>query len=381
MKKILVFVFPFLTIAACKDPYDPGISYPSTGYLVMEGFVNSGAGATDIRLSRTVKTSDSARLSYEANADMLVEGDDGSVYVIPWQTEGRYYTENLHLNDAHQYRLRIRTADGREYLSDYNKVIRTPPIDSISYYRTADGVHINLNTHDPGNNTQYYTWQTDETWEIQSRYLPNVTYRYDSQLRPIGIEYIFPDGRYDYSGYTCWRTEASTKILLGSTIKLDEDKLTREIAFIEEGSWKLDVKYSIHVVMHGRTPEGFDFLQRMAKNSEQVGTIFDAQPSELNSNLHSTTNPDEPVIGFVEFADRQEQRIFIRKTDVAPWVYEPECEDKEIPIIPKELMDAYIQSYVPIVFTSPFNTSVQVASQSCTDCRMRGTNIMPPFWQ
>ena len=49
---------PYLLIlllfsVACKEKYISPVSSPTTGYLVVEGAINSGLGATNITLSRT----------------------------------------------------------------------------------------------------------------------------------------------------------------------------------------------------------------------------------------------------------------------------------------------------------------------------------------
>lgn len=365
-------------LSACKDKYEPNLNNPDTGYLVLEGFINSGMGNTDIKLSRTVRLADSARIDFENNAVVTVEGDNNTSYPLYSSGPGLYRATDLQLDAANLYRIHIFTQDGREYLSDYSKVVRTPAFDSIPYRREEDGVHIDLETHDPSNSTRYYTWEYSETWEILSRYIPSLKFTYDERRNITGVEYINPFGTPDYTRQRCWRTEGSTKIRSASTIKLASDQLIKELVFIENESWKLDVLYSVNVKMHGCTAPGFDFLQRMARNNEQVGSIFDAQPSELNSNLHSVTDPSEPVIGFVEVADLREQRIFISKADVGGWDYRQTCEEATVANVADDLKN--FTSYAPLFYADPFGGTVKMASEICVYCTLRGGNIKPDFW-
>ncbi len=78
MKKINLFIgcVLILTGFACKEVYKPAIISASNAYLVIEGVLNTGAGPTSIRLSRTFKLDDTARLKGELNAQVTVEGKD-----------------------------------------------------------------------------------------------------------------------------------------------------------------------------------------------------------------------------------------------------------------------------------------------------------------
>ncbi|HEU5052317.1 MAG TPA: hypothetical protein VFT78_04350, partial [Hanamia sp.] len=42
----------------CKIEYRPPVESPKTGYLVVEGFINSDGGPTTITLSRTLRLYD-----------------------------------------------------------------------------------------------------------------------------------------------------------------------------------------------------------------------------------------------------------------------------------------------------------------------------------
>ena len=84
--------------------------------------------------------------------------------------DGIYTSSNLGLALNTEYRLKITTANGKEYLSDYMVAKKTPPIDSLEFRQEEKGVQIYVNTHDDSNNTRYYRWDFDETWEIWSYY-------------------------------------------------------------------------------------------------------------------------------------------------------------------------------------------------------------------
>lgn len=363
----------------CKDRYNPNIDYPVTGYLVVEGFINSGVGATNIRLSRTAKLTDTGR-RFEINATVTVEGTDNSRYILTSRGSGLYANNQLVLDRSKQFRLHIRTSNGSEYFSEFASPISTPPIDSVNYTLEDPGMIIHINTHDPQNKTHYYTWNYEETWEINARYYPQLKYRRNGAGQVIDVEYIFPATfAPDTTRFRCWQYENSASILTGSSIKLSRDVINLPLLSIPYGSEKMGVLYSVKVNQRAVSERGFDFLQRMKKNTQQVGSIFDAQPSELNSNIHNTTNPAEIVIGFIDVTDAQERRIFIDPRRTPIWPFSITCEEKQVPLIPDSLT-AY--SYLdPVEYQMNGNAITLFAvSVRCDDCRVAGNNTRPVYW-
>ena len=119
----------------------------------------------------------------------------------------------------------------------------------------------------------------------------------------------------------------------------------------------------------------------MKKNTEQLGTIFDPQPSELNSNITNLTNPSEVVVGFVEVNDMQSKRIFISRSQVPDWRYSRYCPEIVVPNISDSIQ--YYSNYLPNIPNEPKEELIPsyfAAPPDCVDCTTRGTNVRPPFW-
>jgi hypothetical protein len=384
IKTIWTLLAMMIAMVSCKDKYRPDIEYPNTGYLVVEGFINSGQGNTNIKLSRTVKVTDATAIKYENNATVRVEGNNNTSYPLSPQGNGLYTVGTLPLNDANKYRLYIRTSSGTEYRSEFSSIIRTPDIDSISWTREeGSGLQIHINTHDPNNKTWYYTWNYDETWEYRAVYYPSLKYITNPPPgRGLGVDYLFPDKGVDTANYRCWSSSSSTSIVLGSSKKLSSDVIHLPLFTIEEASIKLSWLYSIIVHQHGLSERGYDFLQRMKKNTEQVGSIFDAQPSELNSNIHNLANPKEPVIGFIDVSNGWEKRIFIYARDVPRWSFRLGCD--EIVVLNNPDSIAAYSDHNPIGPVDIQNGRIanfKAAYPICTDCRVGGgKTVKPSFW-
>lgn len=349
----------------------------------MEGFINSN-GTTSITLTRSTKFSDTTTVLYETGATVSVESDNNESYPL-YESSTGIYSAAFNLESSQKYRVHIKTSDGKEYVSDYTSVQSTPPIDSITWLRDNDGVSIYVNAHDATGNTKYYLWKYEETWEFHSAYYNSVVYIRDDQNRILGVTWKYPDHSVDTSIYTCWKTLNSTSILLGSTEKLTSDLVYLPVQYIEPNSEKLSTLYSINVKQYALSQDEYLFLQKIKKNTEQLGTIFDPQPSEVSGNIHCITNPNELVVGWVEVSQEQSKRIFISNNDVPWWNYESGCFSTTIDNQPDSIAKYDGGSLVPTTAAQvdAFGGIVKffaTGAPTCVDCTLKGTHIKPDFW-
>jgi Domain of unknown function (DUF4249) len=384
MKKLAYFIIVLL-VAGCKEKYEAPVVSPVTGYLVIEGIINSGQGNTLLTLSRTTKLNDRV-VKYEQGAQVTVQGEDNSLFSLQETGPGQYGAVALNLNPARKYRLNIRTNNGKEYQSEYALVLKTPSIDSISWKRENGGVALNIHSHDPLNNTRYYQWQYDESWEIHSDFRSSL--KYQIEKGPSSDEIIsvaFRDSTtfsYDESIFTCWQFNSSTSLQLGSTARLSQDIVDLPIAYIPPASRKLSVLYSINVKQYAWTKTGYEFLERMKKNTESTGSIFDAQPSELRGNIFCVSDPNEPVIGFINFSTSEEKRIFIRKDQVPDWRYSSGCMEIRVENISDSIKAKarFLMPTQPVFQLGGTIFTFGAAPPECVDCTLNGTNRKPAYW-
>ena len=396
MKNGIFLLIAFALICGCKKPYNPKVIAAPNSYLVVEGMINSGSDSTIIKLSRTVKLSGATNINPEVNAVLTVEGDDNSNYPLVEKPNGVYIFPGLNLGAAHKYHLRIRTANGKEYTSDFEAVLNTPPVDSLAYHIQSDGVSVNVNTHDPKNATRYYRWEYDETWVY--------TAAFQSVYKSNGDTVLYRDLIND-DIYTCWRTEFATTIVLGSSAKLSQDVISDiPITFISRHSDKIRSKVSILVRQYGLSKDAYSFWQNLQKNTQQLGSIFDAQPSQINGNIHSTTNSAETVIGYISVGTYTSKRFFIDEHNLPPWLDLPvsgTCPAHSYfykftdPVTGNTVnqVDEYINYNkaifpVEIPYEGIYNRQTAqrigflAAPPECVDCRLQhGTNKQPDFWK
>lgn len=383
MKKIFVLSLIVL-VTACREKYVPQLTNePATGYLVVEGFINSGVGPTTITLSRSTKLSNQASFVKETKATVRVENKNNTASFVLTETAAGVYTyPQLSLSTSDQYRLYIKSSAGKEYVSDYSIVRRTPDIDSISWRRENGGVQIYGNTHDNQSLTKYYQFKYEETWEFTSKYLSNLKLFNDRNGLPNHVGYR-DSVNYSYALnlYRCWKTNIPSNILINTTENLTQDVVSLyPLLYIEPASWKLGILYSINVKEYSMSREGYRFLEALRKNTEQLGSIFDSQPSDNNGNMHCLTTPNEVVIGFVEVSEEKQKRIFISNTQVPGWNYVQDCDQVSIKNVPDSLKGI---SGIPTTVAESGLTGldfVYFAPSVCVDCTLRGVNTKPSFW-
>jgi hypothetical protein len=370
MKKKLFIIISFITgsiLFSCRESYKPLTEAGEKHYLVVEGLINAGADTTTIKLSRTILLNDTAQAQPELNATVTVESG-GAVFPLTEKGNGAYTIASLSLPAGSECRLRIHTANGKEYLSDVVPVLPTPAIDSVNWIQTEPGVQIYVNTHDPQNNTRYYRWEFVETWQIRSYFLSTIEYKDGAIVPRDPFENIL----------NCWKSEPSTTLLLGSSVRLADDIMKDQpLNFVPANSWKIAVKYSILVRQSSLTKEAYDYLSNMKKNSEQLGTIFDPMPSQLPGNIKCLSDPQELVIGYVCAGSTNEKRIFIDTHDLDHWRYHEDCEEK---FVSPDSIDYYFKDKLLIPLFFDIMKGYHAGTEFCVDCRIRGSNVKPDFW-
>jgi Domain of unknown function (DUF4249) len=393
----LIWIIIMVIAAGCTKPYNPKVISSPTNYLVVEGIINTGNDSTYIKLSRTVNLSTANTIVPELNALVTIQNDQNFSYTLQEEGGGLYATPVLNLSPTAKYRLMIKTSDGKEYLSDYVAAKATPSIDSISYSIQNGGVQFFVNSHDPQNNTRYYRWDFDETWEYRAFAVSQ--FKLGPDTLPV-LRLPFLDSADDI--YDCYKTIPSLQILLGSSAKLNQDVIYKQpINFVVPSSGKISHGYSVLVRQYALTADAFNYWQILQKNTEQLGSIFDAQPSSLTGNIHNAANAAEPVIGYVSASSVTTKRIYVDPTSLtslgALSYFPPpdavECVLGGISVAPLSTFkqrlyhtvgngDTILLSAVQPI-GAPAVVGYTYMQKSCADCRAKspfGSNVKPVFF-
>ena len=379
----------FLLTLSCKKPFTPTLSNADISrYLVIEGTI-SGNDSTFIRLDRTKKVDTLKTITPEPGAVVTIESDANSSYTLSEIRSGIYATPPLNLDASHKYRLRVKTADNKEYLSDYVPMKNSPPIDSVGFVAQGSGVQIYVNTHDQAKASRYYRWEYNEDWQFHSMYRSgNYSDGIDSIKSRIPSMQV----------YDCFGNDSSENIVIASTAKLAQDVIFQApITLVPSNSEKIETRYSILVKQYALTDDAYAFWENLQKNTEKIGSIFDALPSEVQSNFHCLNNPKELVIGYLSAGNVAKKRIFISANQLLP-SYSPkypcDCEldtafyapagvQKSVAILlPPTSPYVPIQALYPVP-AGPFGLPYAFTYSTilCIDCTVRGTRSRPSFWK
>lgn len=378
---------------ACKEKYLPTITDVNPNYLVVDGFINTGADSTIFSITRTFKLESKATVAPERAAIVSVESEAGLTYVLPELgfKPGTYAVPALNLDQTKKYRLRIRTKDNRTYLSDFVESKISPPIDDIKYNFDDNNLNVYTTSHDPSGNSRYYRYSYVETWNYNSL-LYSILKVENHQLKE--RDPLVPG---DFIN-ECWQNKPSNEIVLGSTTSLTEDRLEDyRVIIIPSTSPKVKLGYSVLIKQTVLTKEAFEFWEIMKKNTEQVGSIFDSQPSQLPCNIHSLTNNSETVVGFVGAGTVTEKRLMISYYELpGEWKTQffdkTECDEytKNFGFGSPDYLNLILNPPKPIFLPVEYwfvegRGIIGVIANNrpiCVDCRLQGgTSIKPSYWR
>ncbi|MCE7067453.1 DUF4249 domain-containing protein [Dyadobacter sp. CY326] len=356
----------------CIEPFSPPEVNSPENYLVVDGFLNVGQDTSRIELSRTQNVNDNAKPTIETGASISVEAESGEKYDFSETRSGLYTLSPKQYSMAGKYRLRVKTQDGKEYLSEYVTVSLTPPIDSVTtkFDSFQDAMVFYVNAHDAHGKTQFYRWKFEETWEYRAAY--------NSYIEVIDKKYVTRTKDINQ----CWGSQRSGSILLGTTVKLSSDVIKDLPIFrVPVSTNKLFIKYSVLVRQYGLSRAAFEYWTTLSKTTQGTGSLFDPQPSQVTGNIKNTANNKELVFGYFSASTEETKRLTITPrlgkyaTCMPADTFDVVCKpisNYQCGLETTALMLSYAGMRSEFVLGTP---------QSCADCRVQGgTTDRPKFW-
>ena len=367
-QQLLGWLF-ILLMGGCVDPYRPPEITAPASYLVVDGFLDVAAGAvTTFKLSRSQNLTDAKAPTLETKATVTIESSRNLKYSLKEVTNGVYSYTGVPSQTGETFRLRIKTSRGVEYLSDMVAFKASPAIDQVNWKAENDGVRIYVDTHDAAGKTRNYRWEYEETWEFYSAWFSS----YEVKNKQIIQR--------QNDIFTCWNGEKSRNILINSSAKLSEDVIHQmPLTYIPGYSIKIGSRYSILVKQYALTQDAYQYWEQLGKTTESIGTLFDPQPTQVTGNIQNLTNPGEPALGYFSAGTVTTKRMFIRRMELPYWPTKTGYEDcVKDTLTAKELIDNKYPGQIPVI-DLPDGT-YETGQEICVDCRLRGTNVKPSFW-
>ena len=375
MKRAWIFWVFVVLGSGCIEPFDPPVSKKEAGFLVVEGFLNATDHTVNIKLSRAIPLSEKSTPLPELGATLAIEESSGASYPVQEFGNGFYSASSPAFTINKEFRLYIRTKGNNEYRSAYVLAKHSPPIDSVSWVGEEEGVNIKVSTHDDENQTHYYRWEFTETWKYHA---------------PYSSDWALVEGVPHYRSteeliYTCYKDERSENILTYGTLGLAADQVSQyELNFIPRFSQKISSQYSILVKQYALGAEAYDYWQQLKVSTENLGGLFDPQPSRVKGNLSNIRNDEEPVIGYFDASGVSQQRIFIKVLDLPDHLQKnPNFNDCFTAFIPLDSVDVLPNVYLLTsgVYEGPVLVGFNLTTVPCADCRVQGgTLTRPDYW-
>lgn len=364
---------------SCVDEYWPKVD-KYENLLVVEGGITNENPPYIVKISKSSPI-DTARYLPFGGCFLIINDEDGNREILTEIENGVYSTssEGMRGQIGNKYQLNIKTPNGKEYESTYEKL--TEPLGIEDVYAEVEtqgqspqghnfvGYQFYLNTEEMKKDTNYYLWRMKATYHFQSDY--NIRWYFDGRVRPFN-----PSD----SLFNCWSTYEVKDIFTFNTNSFLPNKLEHfPLNFVNTETRQLTKKYSLLVHQHSISKNAFQFWNAIEQQNSESGSLYAHQPYQIRGNIKNVNDDEEPVLGYFMVSGVSSKRIFVNRID-APFYYS-KCE----------INDGNYKAYQEIGWTDPLYYPVYVIlyegrravpGQLCADCRQRdGTIVKPDFWE
>ncbi len=340
--------------------------------LIVEGLITDLCESYKIRLSRSQPLGPEYQRDPVSGAQVTVMDDLGNNYSFREKYPGVYISDSsvFRGKTGRKYTLHIKAQDSLGLYSYYesmpSEMKAVPPIDSLYYEKVTvreaditsagiDNCQIFLNTHDDSGNCKYFRWDFTETWEFNLHY--------------------------ESPNFTCWLSKTSDNILVKNTTGLARNNISGyPLLYIPETSDRLEVKYSLLANQYSLSEDEFSYWEKLKRYTEDVGGLYDIIPSIVPSNIICLTHPEEQVLGYFSVSAKVSKRIFIKDYFAGQINMYKSCASEKIT---NPGFIGGIGIWVWILERNDFASPPYViltSDKGCVDCRVRGSDIRPAFW-
>ncbi len=371
--------------SGCVYDYEPKeitTKAAENSIVVIDGDIAVGS-ITTIRVNITEPLIKGEEAVLPLGASVWVEEEGGSIYsgVEKEDEVNAFEINTTGLSLQGRYRLGVSIPDRGEYLSEFRRVLITPPIDSITRSITPDNLTAYIevtahkeNTGEADSSRLYCKWNYEENWESPSVYMP--TLEWDRKSQSI----VDLSEKEQAERYFCFSESVSSEVLIGNTEKLTENRIYKQIiAKIPNNDSRAKSLYSIKVSQQALDKDAYVYWEVMRRNSSDIGGLFSSQPTEVVGNIKNVSNPGEQVVGYINIATVQTRRAFIDwgETDF----YKSGCVMTKVPqgfdfVV---IMNSYVSSGNRLVFRTD-EGALWGSTVECVDCRLHSNSTKPEWW-
>lgn len=389
--KLLIILLFLLVLYSCVDEFMPDIKQ-SEPFLVIEGSIVKGETRQTVKVSRST-TLNNSEFNPVNNCIVQILDDKGQVYNYSEVKDGVYQlsTTSDEITFGAKYQLRVLTPDDNEYVSEFEEVLASSPIDSVYYIQenkqigqgeVSTGLQLYTDLKAPERATKNYRWVVEETWEVLTSYGIDGFWDQDAVTIPVF------DPVSD-SINQCWTTATVKENYIATTANLVvNEKRKIGLNYTPAESTKLNIGYSALVKQYALSDDAYDFWEQSNSGSDNGG-LYTKQPAQSKRNIYNVNDPEEIVLGFFWATSYSTKRVFFEGPLTIPYT---NCGPL-IKCIPSEGQTLFrffkgIGKDVFLVALEFSSTKVDSVSlwgypenQICIDCTAGGGRTQKPdFW-
>ena len=368
--RLVVILLILLNTDSCIINYVPKIGdYEEV--LVVEGLITDQPEINTIKISKSQPIW-KRQFPWPLTGCIVTISDNlGQNYKLKeTSTIGVYITDPASFRGVvgREYTLHVKTTSESVNLSYESlpmKMIPVPPIDSIYYEKKifaqsalpVEGCNIYLNTHDPSNNCRFYRWEYSETWEFH-------------------IPFDFPNN-------VCWLSNNPAEILIKNASSLSDASINRlPVISITDPVDRLSVKYSILVNQFSLNEDEYFYWERIKNMANPAGGLYDIIPASIPNNIYCLEEPYKKVVGYFSVSAMTSKRLFIKDNFTgANTIYVRCLSDTIFTTRPDTIHGLGNDLWILKVLSNKVPPGyIYTVDRGCVDCRSRGTNVKPVFW-
>ena len=399
--KILGICLLLVSAASCIEEIDFATEDFESA-LVVEATISNELKQQEILLSRTYKF-ESNGPNPEQNATVRIESSAGAISFR--EVEPGKYVSLFPFGAQRDidYRIKIITNDGRSYSSTPERLTTSTEIGELYIERETDdsgndGVSILVDSYDSDGTSKYYRFEYEESYKIIAP-----KWR-DQDLIVIDPEWSAGQGcvvqlvpKTD-ERRICYASDTSNVLILGSTLSLTEDRLSRfPVRRILAENPIISYRYSILVKQFIQSREAFNYFETLQQFSESESVFSENQPGFFNGNVQSDLNIEEKVVGFFDVTYVSKKRVYLNYEDLfanesRPPYFTPCFESTPVRDQghPTDrcggLISSLLSKEIAYWMENPLPESDNMGPYimvpiACGDCTELGANVAPDFWE
>ncbi|MCF8304126.1 MAG: DUF4249 domain-containing protein [Bacteroidales bacterium] len=372
---ILITVISLAVLTACRDEFLPEVT-KYENLLVVDGMITNDPGPYSVELSLSSKVDNPHYIPY-TGCDVTIHEKGGVSEQLIEYEQGVYKTspDGIRGMVGNEYKLSIKTPEGKQYESDYQKLRDPIAIDSIYHklkrQKTTDydhdlvGYQFYVNTETGNRPGNYFLWQLEETYEYNANYK---------------IEYIF-DGSISSMGnsdtvYTCWKTQKVNDFFVAETASLSTSHISDyPLHYVTTQTKQLQVKYSLLANQLIINEDAYQFWKQVKDQVSEESYLFSKQPFQIRGNIRNAKNEQEPVLGYFTVAGSSKKRIYADSPRGVEFYYMDCYADPDLRAL------GYIPPSEYPVYLTIADGGPAIAPEPCFDCTFFGGKLTKPdFW-